>query len=366
MAAGLAAIALLAAACGSSGSSSSSTTPAASSSSSSGAAAGGGGAFKACMVTDTGGINDKSFNQAIYAGILAAAAANKNITTKYLLSTTTSDYASNITAFLAQKCGIIVSNGFLMGQATQAAAKANPSAKFAIVDFGYTPPLKNVDALIYNTLQDGFLGGYLAAGMTKTGKVATLGGQKLSTVTIYMDGFADGVKYYNQKHGKNVQVLGWNEATQTGSFANSFTDLTAGQRIANTFITEGADIIFPVAGGVGLGVAKAVQTADQAGQNVNMMWVDTDGCISAAQYCKYFITSVEKGITTSVKNAVLSTASGKFIGGNYIGTLSNGGVTLAPYHDFASKVPASLQSELAQIKTQIENGTLKPATKSPV
>jgi basic membrane protein A len=368
MAAGFAATALLAAACGSSGSSSSSTTPAASSSSSSstGAAVGGGAAFKACMVTDTGGINDKSFNQAIYAGILAAAAANKNITTKYLLSTTTSDYASNITAFIGQKCGIIVTNGFLMGGATQTAAKANPSAKFAIVDFGYTPPLKNVDALLYNTLQDGFLGGYLAAGMTKTGKVATFGGQKLSTVTIYMDGFADGVKYYNQQHHKTVQVLGWNEATQTGEFSNSFTDLTAGQRIANTFITEGADIIFPVAGGVGVGAAKAVQTQDQAGQNVNMMWVDTDGCVSLAQYCKYFITSVEKGITTSVKNAVLSTASGKFIGGNYVGTLSNGGVTLAPFHDFASKVPASLQSELAQIKTQIENGTIKPATKSPV
>jgi basic membrane protein A len=181
-----------------------------------------------------------------------------------------------------------------------------------------------------------------------------------------MDGFADGVKYYNQKHGKNVQVLGWNEATQNGLFSNSFTDLTAGQRIAQTFITEGADVIFPVAGGVGLGAAKAVQTADQSGQNVNMMWVDTDGCVSAAQYCKYFITSVEKGITTAVKNAVLNAASGKFSGGNYIGTLANGGVTLAPFHDFQSKVPASLQSELATITTQLENGTIKPATKSPV
>jgi basic membrane protein A len=365
MAAGFAAIALLAAACGSSGSSSSSTTPAASSSSSSGAAAAGG-KFLACMVTDTGGINDKSFNQSSYAGLTAAAAANPNITPKYLPSTSTSDYASNITAFEGQKCGIIGTVGFLMGQATQAAAAASPNQKFAIVDFGYSPALKNVDALLFNTLQDGFLGGYLAAGMSKTGKVATFGGQKLSTVTIYMDGFADGVAYYNKKHGKNVQVLGWNEASQTGSFTNSFTDLTAGQRITGTFITEGADVIFPVAGGVGLGAAKAVQTADQAGGNVNMMWVDTDGCVSAAQYCKYFITSVEKGITTAVKTAVLSAASGKFSGGNYIGTLTNGGVTLAPYHDFASKVPASLQSELAQIKTQIENGTIKPATKSPV
>ncbi|HEV2243611.1 MAG TPA: BMP family ABC transporter substrate-binding protein, partial [Streptosporangiaceae bacterium] len=124
-------MALLAAACGSSGSSTTSSTPTTSTSSSTGAAAGG--KFLACMVTDSGGINDKSFNQAIYQGIQAAAAANSNITYKYLLSTTTSDYASNITVLLGRKCGIIVTNGFLMGQATQTAAKANPSAKFSIV-----------------------------------------------------------------------------------------------------------------------------------------------------------------------------------------------------------------------------------------
>jgi basic membrane protein A and related proteins len=353
--------ALLAAACGSSGSSTSSAP----SSSTSGAAAPSS-KFLACMVTDTGGINDKSFNQSSYAGVLAAAAADHNITPKYLQSTTTSDYASNITAFLGQKCGIIVTVGFLMGGATETAAKANPHQKFAIVDYSYSPALKNVDALLFDTVEDGFLGGYLAAGMTHTGKVATFGGQKLSTVTIYMDGFYDGVQYYNQKHHKSVQVLGWNETTQNGEFTNSFTDLTAGQRITQTFITEGADIIFPVAGGVGLGAAKAVQTADQSGANVNMFWVDTDGCVSAAQYCKYFITSVTKGIVPAVENAVLNAAHGTFTGGNYIGTLANNGVTLSPYHDFASKVPASLQSELAQIKTEIENGTIKPATKSPI
>ena len=318
------------------------------------------------MVTDTGGINDKSFNQSSYAGVTAAAAADSNITPKYLQSNSTSDYASNITAFLGQKCGIIVTVGFLMGQATQTAAKANPNQKFAIVDFSYQPALTNVDALLFNTVEDGFLGGYLAAGMSKTHKVATFGGQKLSTVTIYMDGFYDGVQYYNKKHNAHVAVLGWNEASQNGEFTNSFTDLTAGQRITNTFITEGADVIFPVAGGVGLGAAKAVQTADQSGQNVNMMWVDTDGCVSAAQYCKYFITSVEKGITTAVKTAVLNAAHSTFTGGNYIGTLANGGVALAPYHDFAGKVPASLQAELTTIAQQIKLGTIKPATKSPV
>jgi len=217
-------------------------------------------------------------------------------------------------------------------------------------------------------VQDGFLGGYLAAGMTKTGKVATFGGEKLPTVTIYMDGFYDGVQYYNSKHGTHVQVLGWNESTQNGSFTGNFTDQTAGQTLTQTFITEGADIIFPVAGNVGLGAAKAVQDADAAAgsQKVNMMWVDTDGCISAAQYCKYFITSVTKGIQPAVKNAVVTAANGDFKGGNYIGTLANGGVALSPYHDFASQVPASLQSELATIKAGIISGKIPTPTKAPV
>jgi basic membrane protein A len=226
--------------------------------------------------------------------------------------------------------------------------------------------INNVDSLVYNTVQDGFLGGYLAAGMSKTGKVATFGGQEFPTVTIYMDGFWDGVQYYNSKHGTKVQVLGWDEQTQKGSFTGDFTNETKGQTVTQTFISEGADIIFPVAGNVGLGAAKAVQQADAQGGNVNMLWVDTDGCISDAQYCKYFISSVTKGIQASVKAAVVSAASGSFKGGDYVGTLANGGLVLSPFHDFASKVPASLQSELKTIQAGIENGSIKTPTKSPV
>jgi len=354
------ALALLAAACGSSTSGPSGSSS--SSASSSAAAAG----LKSCMVIDTGGVDDRSFNQSSWEGMQQAKSADQSgISIRYLTSTGPSDYTPNINAFIGQKCGMIVTIGFAMGTATQTAAKAHPNSKFAIVDFNYTPPLKNVNALIFNTVQDGFLGGYLAAGMTKTGKVATFGGQKFPTVTIYMDGFWDGVQYYNQKHHTNVKVLGWSEKTQNGNFTGDFTNQTKGLTLTNTFIQEGADIIFPVAGNVGLGAAKAVQTADQQGHNVNMMWVDTDGCISAAQYCKYFITSVDKGIQTAVRTAVLGAAHGTFKGGNYVGTLANGGVGLAPFHDFASKVPASLKSELATVKAGIENGSIQTPTKSP-
>jgi basic membrane protein A len=359
---------LLAAACGSStsnssGSSSASAKPSGGSSSASTA-----GKFLGCMVTDTGGIDDRSFNASSWQGMQQAASASSGkISVKYLQSTTQSDYTPNINTFIGDKCGIIVTVGFLMAQATQTASKANASAKFAIVDNAYTPALKNVDALLFNTVQDAFLGGYLAAGMSKTGKVATFGGEKLPTVTIYMDGYYDGVQYYNQKHGTHVSVLGWNETSQNGSFTGNFTDQTAGQNLTQTFINEGADIIFPVAGNVGLGSAKAVQNADAAAgsQKVNMEWVDTDGCISAAQYCKYFITSVTKGIQTAVKNAVTTASNGTFKGGNYIGTLANGGVALSPFHDFASKVPSKLQSELKTVKAAIISGSIKTPTKSP-
>jgi basic membrane protein A len=356
------------AACGSS----TSSAPSAGGTTSSPAAGAGGSAAAAgktlgCMVTDTGGIDDRSFNASAWAGMQAAQSASSNVSVKYLQSTTQADYVPNINTFIGQKCGIIVTVGFLMGNATQAAAKAHPSQKFAIVDFSYPKALPNVNALLFDTAQDGFQGGYLAAGMTKTGKVATFGGQKLPTVTIYMDGFWDGVQYYNQKHGTHVQVLGWNEQTQNGSFTGDFTNQTKGQTLTQTFISEGADIIFPVAGNVGLGAAKAVQQADQAAgsQKVNMMWVDVDGCVSAPQYCKYFITSVQKGIVAAVSTAVTSMAGGSFKGGNYIGTLANGGVALAPFHTFDSKVPAALKSELAQVKAGIVNGSVKVATKSP-
>ena len=323
------------------------------------------------MVTDTGGINDKSFNQSSWAGMQAAAATNPNITVKYLPSTTTSDYAKNISTFISQKCGIIVTVGFLMGASTEAAAKANPHQKFAIVDCSYSsqcltgPHENNITQLVFNTAQDAFLGGYLAAGMTKTGKVATYGGMKFGTVTIYMDGFWDGVQYYNKQHGTHVQVLGWSYSSQKGTFAGNFTNTAAGETITNTFITHGADIIFPVAGAVGLGAAKAVQTADQAGKHIGMFWVDTDGCLSEPTYCPYFITTVEKGLAASVKASVLLAAKGAQ-GGSYVGTLQNGGAVLSPYHDWASKVPASLQSELNTLKQDIISGKIVPATKAPV
>ena len=282
--------------------------------------------FLACEVTDTGGINDRSFNASAYAGLKIAAAAIPGLTYKYLGSTSTSDYTPNINTFIGENCGIIVTVGFDMADATQTAAQKHPTQKFTIVDYTYSPkPSSNVLGLYYATNQDAFQGGYLAAAMSKTGIVGTFGGQNIPPVTIYMDGWVAGVRYYDKLNHASVSVLGWTRRQAgrptglagNGLFTNDFTNQALGKTDTQTLIGQGADVIFPVAGSVGLGAAAAVK---EAGAGHYMEWVDTDGCVSAPQYCNLFITSVTKGIVASVSAAVEQAAKGTFKGGNYTGT----------------------------------------------
>ena len=172
------------------------------------------------MVSDSGGFDDKSFNQTSYKG-LTDAKTELGIETGEVESTTTADFAKNIQSMVDADCNIIVTVGFLLSDDTLAAAKKNTDVKFAIVDNNDPknyPAAKNLKPLVFNTAQSSFLAGYLAAGMSQTKKVGTFGGLKIPTVTIFMDGFAQGVEYYNQQKGENVQVLGWDAAKQDGQF----------------------------------------------------------------------------------------------------------------------------------------------------
>ncbi|MEO9140557.1 MAG: BMP family ABC transporter substrate-binding protein [Jatrophihabitans sp.] len=354
--------ALALAACGSKTTSAKSSTPPAGTGSAAAPASGGGstaaaagGALKACMVLDTGGVDDKSFNQSSYAGLKAAQAGNPKIQISYVPSQSGNDYTPNLKAEVTKGCDAIIAVGGLMSANVKSVAAANPKSQFAEVDSASSGP--NVYGLQFNTAQGGFLGGYLAAGMTKSGKVATWGGLNIPPVTIYMDGFWEGVQYYNKQKSKNVQVLGWNEKNQKGgTFAQSFTDQNKGKQISQTFIQQGADIIFPVAGGAGLGAGAAAQAS---GGKASVIWVDTDGCESVSQFCKYFLTSVTKNLADSVRIYTEAAASGKFPTGSYVGTLENDGTALAPFHEFDSKVPSGLKSELDQVKKDIIAGKIK-------
>jgi basic membrane protein A and related proteins len=351
--AALGAVSLLIAGCGKPSSSNTTTEPTASTGSSSAPASTG--SLKACMVLDTGGVDDHSFNQSSWAGLQAANKANANIKISYVPSSSQNDYTPNLTAETNKGCDTVIAVGGLMTDAVTKIAKKNPNQQYAEIDSASSGP--NVYGLQYNTAQGGFLGGYLAAGMSKTGKVATYGGLNIPPVTIYMDGFWEGVQYYNQQKSKNVQVLGWNEKNQKGgTFANSFTDANKGKQITAQFQQQGADIVFPVAGGTGVGSAAA---AAASGGQLSVIWVDTDGCESVSQYCKYFLTSVTKNLSGSVQEYASKAASGTFPTGNYVGTLDNNGTGLAPFHDFDSKVPSDLKSQLDQVKADIISGKIK-------
>lgn len=317
--------------------------------------------FKACVVTDTGGVNDKSFNASAWQGAKDAKKINKNISISYLSSTSSTDYVPNINKFIQQRCGLIVTVGFLMDEATSTASNAHLSQKFAIVDDAPSTKSKNVLSLQYETDQGAFLGGYLAAASTKTGAVGTFGGMQFPSVTLYMNGFVAGVRYYNKTQGAAVKALGWNPASGkcslgkcdgAGTFVGNFSDQTAGKTITAGDFAAGADIVFPVAGSVGLG---SVAAAQQAGAGHSVMWVDTNGCVSDAQYCSSFIGSVTKGVEPSVRDAILSAAKGKFHGGTYVGTLKNQG-TGVTYGGIT--VPASVKAKLNAVAAGIKNGSI--------
>jgi basic membrane protein A len=316
--------------------------------------------YSACMVTDVGGIDDKSFNTSAWKGLQAAKAANDNIDIKYVASKAEADYEVNLTGYVNQKCNFILAVGGLMGDATKKAAAANPNQQFGIVDAN--PGVDNIYPMQFDTAQAAFQAGYLAAGMSKTKMVGTYGGLPIPPVTIFMDGFADGVAYYNKAKGANVKVLGWDKATQKGSFTNDFAKQDEGKKVSDTLVAQGADIIMPVAGGAGLGTTAAAQAS---GGKYSVIWVDVDGCESTPN-CAALLTTVVKNIPDAVKDAVVKAAGGEKLQAKpgFVGNLANNGVSIAPYHDFDSKVPADLKAEVDKIKADIAAGTITVTSKA--
>ena len=311
--------------------------------------------FKACQVTDTGGIDDQSFNETAWKGAKDAE-RELRVTVKYLESQAETDYQPNIGAFIDEKCDIIITVGFLLGEATEVAAKANPDRKFSIVDFAYDPTLPNVLGQIFATDEAAFLAGYLAAGMTKSGVLGTFGGINIPPVTIFMDGFSRGVAHHNKVKGGSVKVLGWNPETREGLFTNNFDSLDDGRTFAQNLYDEGADIVMPVAGPVGLGSAAL---ADELGTDrLKIIGVDADQYLTDPEKRHVYLTSVLKRMDATVLTAIKQAKDGTFKGGLLVGTLQNGGVDLAPLHDFDGAVPAALKSELEGVRKGIVSGSI--------
>lgn len=314
--------------------------------------------IKACQVTDVGGVDDKGFNQTAYKGVQDAA-AQLGVEGIVLESQAETDYATNIQSFIDQGCGVIVTVGFLLGDATMEAANANPDTPFTIVDYAYAEgdiTNNNVLGQVFNTDEAAFLAGYLAAGMSKSGKVGTFGGINIPPVTIFMDGFYYGVQKYNADNGTDVEVLGWDPAKQKGLFTENFESLDDGRTFAQNLVDEGADIVMPVAGPVGLG--SAALASELGTDKLMIIGVDADQFEKDTANQGVYLTSVLKNMDVTTFNAIQSVVDGTFEGGVTVGTLENGGVGLAPYHDLESAVPAELAAQIETIKAGIIDGSV--------
>lgn len=306
--------------------------------------------FKACQITDTGGIDDRSFNQTVWAGFLRAE-SELGVEVKYLESTSESDYDPNIQAFIDEGCDVIVTVGFLLGDATEKFAIANPDQAFGIIDYAYEASYDNLLGMVFDTDQAGFLAGYAAAGMTTTGIVGTWGGINIPPVSVFMDGYLAGVNHHNSQKGTSVSVLGWDGSD--GVFIGSFESQDLGNSATADMLQNGADIILPVAGPAGLGAATAIQ---DFGSGL-MIWVDTDGYLST-EFGPIILTSVEKKMDNATFDLIRSVIDGGFSGGLYVGTIANDGVGISPFHDFEDAVPADLKAELVNLRTAIVAGEL--------
>ena len=304
---------------------------------------------KVCVALDTGGINDKSFNELSYAGAKAAKAKGYASSVEYLPAG--KSYDENVKKFVDKKCTVIVGVGYALAPAVTASAAANPGIKYIMVD--EKSGGANVKGLTYKTNENSFLAGYMAAGYSKTGVVATYGGAPYPTVTIFMDGFAKGVQYYNDVKGKSVKVLGWDTKTQTGTFVGDFSNQVKAKEYSVAFEAQKADIIFPVGGSL---VNGTVENSLQSKKSI-ALWVDADAHLANPKYDSVVMISVLKGLQGSVELAIKSVYDGTFTNVGYVGTLKNKGVGLSPlYGKYKTSIPASLQKEVAALAKDIADG----------
>lgn len=308
--------------------------------------------YCARMVTNSGGLDDRSFNQSSWEG-LEEAAETYDIDVNAIVSTGEADLAPNVSQAALTGCQLVLTVGYELADATLAEATANPEVHFAIVDEQVDG--ENIKPIVFDTAQASYLAGYLAAGVSKTGKVATFGGGNQPPVTLFMDGFVDGVAEYNAVHGTKVTVLGWDKARQDGLFTGDFEDIVKGKTTTEALLDQGADVVMPVAGQVGEGAAAAVL---QHGSS-SLIWVDNDGYETLpAEFRPVVLTSVLKNMQDAVVTIVGDDIEGRFDNSPFVGTLANGGVGIAPYHDLADRVSPALQAELDGLRAAIVDGTL--------
>jgi basic membrane protein A len=249
--------------------------------------------IKVCLVTDIGGLNDRGFNSLANEG-LERAKSELGVETRVLESKSDADYIPNLSECAEQGYDLVISVGFLMGEATETAAKEYPDVNFAIVDNAYEAAPSNLQGLLFKEQEVGFLVGFLAGKATKSGTISSVGGQKIPPVDRFIAGFQAGAKAANP----DVTVL--------NGYSQDFVDQAKCKEVALDQIAKGSDVIFQVAGGCGLGALDAAKEKGLWG-----IGVDADQSFLG----DHILTSAQKKVDVAVFDTIQKAADGSFTGG---------------------------------------------------
>jgi basic membrane protein A len=320
------------------------------------ACSGGSQAEKVCVVLDTGGENDKSFNEFTLKGARDAA-EEEGLEFAHIVSEAATDYEKNIDNFITEGCGLIITVGFLMGDSTAAAAQANPDVKFAIVDYSYFPGagcaedvadcyteeggLANVTSLMFAEDEVGYLAGVLAGCMSDSGVIGSVSGMEIPPVVRFVVGYQTGAASQNP----DIETL--------NVYIPDFNDPSTGKQAGESMVASGADIIFGVGGNTGNGGLLA---AHEAG--LLAIGVDVDQYETYPEVAGSLVTSAAKNMDVAAGDAVRAYVAGNLEGGIQLATVENGGVGLAPYHDQDSNIPDECKAAVEEAEAGLAAGTI--------
>jgi basic membrane protein A len=315
--------------------------------------------LKVGMVTDVGGVNDKSFNQSAWAGVQKGM-AELGIDAKFIESKQPTDYEKNIDQFATEGYDAIITVGFLMGDATAVKARQYPNVKFAIVDNAYFPTegsvacgadvkdcyddggLKNVTSLMFQEDEVGFQAGVLAGGMTQTGTVCSVAGMEIPPVVRFVVGYQNGAKWINS----SVNTL--------NVYIPSFTDPAKGKEVGQSMIDQGCDVVFGVGGNTGNGGLLAAKE-----QGLMAIGVDVDQYFTYPEVKDALLSSAAKNVDAAVFEYLKALSGGTAAAGIQTANLKNGGLGLAPFHDWDSKIPQNVKDKITEATDALIAGTLK-------
>ena len=306
--------------------------------------------WKVGMVSDVGGIDDASFNQNTWDG-LQRAQEELGVQAQFIESQAQADYEKNITEFAEQDYDLIITVGFLLGDATAKMAEQYPDTYLAIIDVVYDPPIPNVAGIAFNVDEAAFPIGYLAAGWASLQdpsdpQVGYVAGMQIPPVEQFIVAYEAGVDYYNQQKGANVQTK--------GVYVGDFEAPDQGKIQGQSLIDEGVDVIFGVGGKTGNGGIAAAKENGKWG-----IGVDVDQYFTLPNEKDILITSCMKRLDNAVYGVVELLTEDQFPAGDvYVGTLENDGVGLAPYHDFEDQIPDELKQEVNDIVEGVKSGEL--------